>query len=109
MELMKNGAFCSDLSQSPNRSGTTSGATKYHRNNCTSRGMLRNSSTHTVPAACVMRPGSTRRRPTTVPATMATVQAIADTSIVVTRPPSKTERYVPVPSGDCAQKIPQFQ
>jgi len=27
----------------------------------------------------------------------------------VTNPPSKTERYVPVPSGDCAQKIPQFQ
>ena len=81
-----NGASCKDLSQSPAATGTTSGSTKYHRNNCTSRGTLRNSSTHAAAAPCASRFGTVRSTPIAHPTARATTQASRDTSSVVTRP-----------------------
>ncbi len=86
MTAVRNGASGSCFSQTPQAAGSRSGTTKYHRNNWTSSGMLRNNSIQALARNGAVRPGSVRDMPTREPTVKARTQARAAVSNVVSRP-----------------------
>ena len=69
--------------------GTNSGITKYHRNICTSSGMLRNSSTQQWPMVVSQWLWVVRMVPMSDPAIIAISHATTETASVQPRPDSR--------------------
>ena len=72
--------------------GISDGSTWYHRNTCTSSGMLRNSSVHTLPMATSTLLGVVRKMPMTAPTTSATTSASTATLSVQPQADSSQSR-----------------
>ena len=77
------------LIQSPRPLGTSSGATKNHRNICTISGTLRNTSTYVSPARTTQGSGVVRSVPMIEPSASAMIQAASAVASVQPRPTTR--------------------
>jgi hypothetical protein len=92
MAVQNSGMGMPVFNQSPHACGTSSGTTKNHRNICTSRGMLRTTSTYAVASARSQRSGVVRATPSTEPSRNAMTHAPIETSSVHFRPETSQSR-----------------
>src|SRR5450432_3884209 len=93
----------------PSDFGNNSGITKNHRNNWTSNGMLRNSSTYALPIRPAHLFGVVRITPMNDPRNNAMIPAQKAVANVQPKPMTSVMAQVCRPSADISQKMPQFQ
>ena len=89
--------------------GMNSGTTKYHRNICTSSGMLRKNSTQALPKCTIHEVLVVRIVPMIEPSAIAMTQAHADTASVHSMPETMSCQYFSPPPGSSSKKTPQFK